>query len=280
MDFGKEKFGGPFTEEEVEDVKTVLQLMPLILCISISVSSQWPLVSLDAFDDQNMYLNCLLNDGVPDWLPPIILIPLYQILLYPLFHKWVPSMLRRIGVGLLLTLVGTVLCAALIVKGYTLTGDWTTYLTCSAVNNTDTETPEKFVDWYWKLVPLLLYSVGSSLAYFIQLEFIFAQSPDKMKGLVLGVMLALTSIGVGFGEALQAFFQYTLCYDIPVLLLLTVLFLFFLFLSKRYTLRERNKEVNIQAIVEEHYERYLDQEEEYMREQHYRYTGHYCRTDI
>ena len=30
--------------------------------------------------------------------------------------------------------------------------------------------------------------------------------------------------------------------------------------------RERERHVNIQAIVEEHYERYFDQEEEYMRE--------------
>ena len=36
--------------------------------------------------------------------------------------------------------------------------------------------------------------------------------------------------------------------------------------AKRYKLRERERHVNIQAIVEEHYERYLDQEEEYMRE--------------
>ena len=34
IDFGKKKFGGPFTEEEVEDVKTVLQLIPLIICAS------------------------------------------------------------------------------------------------------------------------------------------------------------------------------------------------------------------------------------------------------
>ena len=40
----------------------------------------------------------------------------------------------------------------------------------------------------------------------------------------------------------------------------------FLILSKWYTLRERNREINIQAIVEEHYERYMDQEEEYKRE--------------
>ena len=41
-------------------------------------------------------------------------------------------------------------------------------------------------------------------------------------------------------------------------------------LSKCYTLRERNRKINIlQAIVEEHYDRYMDQEEEYMREQQY-----------
>ena len=31
MDYGKEKFGAPFTEEEVEDVKTVLRLLPLVI---------------------------------------------------------------------------------------------------------------------------------------------------------------------------------------------------------------------------------------------------------
>ena len=40
----------------------------------------------------------------------------------------------------------------------------------------------------------------------------------------------------------------------------------FIIVAKRYKLRERERHVNIQAIVEEHYERYLDQEEEYMRE--------------
>ena len=40
----------------------------------------------------------------------------------------------------------------------------------------------------------------------------------------------------------------------------------FLVLSRCYTLCERNREINIQAIVEEHYERHIDQEEEYMRE--------------
>ena len=36
--------------------------------------------------------------------------------------------------------------------------------------------------------------------------------------------------------------------------------------SERYKLRERERHVNIQAIVEEHYERYFDQEEELVHE--------------
>ena len=42
-------------------------------------------------------------------------------------------------------------------------------------------------------------------------------------------------------------------------------FVFFCFAAKRYKLRERERHVNIQAIAEEHYERYFDQEEEHRR---------------
>ena len=31
LDFGKHKFGGPFTEEEVEDVKTIFRIIPLLV---------------------------------------------------------------------------------------------------------------------------------------------------------------------------------------------------------------------------------------------------------
>ena len=97
----------------------------------------------------------------------------------------------------------------------------------------------------------------------LALELIIAQLPVKMKGLVIGLMIACR----GFVLIICVIFsQFTLCYDLSISLVLVVLFVVFLILSKRYKLCERNREINIQAIVEEHYERYLDQEEEYMRE--------------
>ena len=59
---------------------------------------------------------------------------------------------------------------------------------------------------------------------------------------------------------------FTLCFDVLNVIPLVVLFAIFLLFSKWCTLRERNREINLQAIVEEHYERYMDQEEEYERE--------------
>ena len=33
IDLGKDKYGGPFTTEEVEDTKTFLRILPLLLCL-------------------------------------------------------------------------------------------------------------------------------------------------------------------------------------------------------------------------------------------------------
>ena len=89
---------------------------------------------------------------------------------------------------------------------------------------------------------------------------------------VIGVMLACRGIVLLIIVEVMQFINFTLCCDLLISLILVVMFVVFLILSKRYTLRERNREINIQAIVEEHYERYMDQEEEYMRE-HPQYYG-------
>ena len=51
------------------------------------------------------------------------------------------------------------------------------------------------------------------------------------------------------------YWGWTSCYDVMTIVTFAVLFVVFLILSKWYTLRERNREINIQAIVEEHYMR-------------------------
>ena len=75
IDYGKEKFGRPFTEEQVEDVKTILRLLPLIICLSLSLSTLENNHTVHLFKDDQSHK--LLNLAIRFWLCPILLIPLY-----------------------------------------------------------------------------------------------------------------------------------------------------------------------------------------------------------
>ena len=145
------------------------------------------------------------------------------------------------------------------------TDDVQRYLSCIALASNATN-PGDHLEWYWKIDFCILYGIGKTVVSVLFLEFIVAQSPDKMKGFAIGISIACR----GFVLVISIVFSpFTLCYDLSISVSLVVLFVVFLVLSKCYTLRERNREINIQAIVEEHYERYMDQEEEYMKQQHY-----------
>ena len=267
MDFGKKKFGGPFIEEEVEDVKTFLRLIPLIMCFILSGSIAHN-VHIKFLKPGN-WINDVVNFVMPSWMFPLILVPFYRLLLFCVFYKHILSMLKCIAAGLLMSLVGFILLDVVELYSVFVYDDIQRYLSCTQLNATvHVDHPDYNVDWYWKLGPLLFLGTGQTLAYVSFYVFVIAQSPDKMKGLAVGLILAFQGASyyiLGSSDPLK----FTLCFDVLNVVPLVVLFAIFLLLSKWYTLRERNREINIQAIVEEHYERYMDQEEEYLRERHY-----------
>ena len=267
MDYGKEKFGGPFTEEEVEDVKTILRLLPLVICLSLNVSAlEYYTSTVDLFYDVESVL--VLNAAIGTWFFPVLLIPLYQLLLYRCFRSCSLSMLRCIGASLLVCTLGFLLLSASEVWGVVRSHHIQQFLSCTELgfNGSSDINPGNYLKWYWKLGPFILYGVGGTATSVLLLEVIIAQSPDKMKGLTFGLMITFRRI---VSQLNVSQFIVTFCYDLVAALIVVVLFVVFLVLSKCYTLRERNREINIQAIVEEHYERYLNQEEEYMRQPHF-----------
>ena len=105
------------------------------------------------------------------------------------------------------------------------------------------------------------------------LVFVVAQTPEKMKGLTIG--LYYTSIGFLIGYNIYIPFEnipstkwlscelYT---DIAELTLFSAILITLLILTKRYQLRMRERTINVYLITEDHYVRYMDQEEEYQRD--------------
>ena len=184
----------------------------------------------------------------------------------PMLSQCSTSTLQCIGIGLFIRTLGHILLSVLGVIGEIVSDDLQRYVSCKELAHNATK-PGSYMNWYWKIDSYILYGVGKTIGNVLLFEITIAQSPDKMKGLVIGIMLGFH----GVAHLFVLFFYkiaFTLCYDLTILIVVVVLFVVFLVLSKRYTLRERNREINIQAIVEEHYERYMDQEEEYMRQQH------------
>ena len=272
LDFGKNKFGGPFTEEEVEDVKTFLRILPIFIPLLCAVST-WNIVGLGDIlqphiiptTSEQQYFVVMMIRSIIQWLSSLFLIPAYQFILQPVFSHCIPSLLKRIGAGLFLSLLSTLLNLTLDTVGHL--HDNTTH--CMFDHDYSNTLP---IPIYWVLISDILYGVAVTLVVCSTLEFVLAQSPNRMRGVLVGV----TFSSVCFATIMQDIvliliqehstatpscgFYYYLVQSLTLLLSLVP----YIITAKWYKLRERERHINIQAIVEEHYERYFDQEEEYM----------------
>ena len=274
LDYGKHKFGGPFTEEEVEDVKTILRLLPLFL------SSFGALVANDLGykDHFQAHIISTTDELLPCveqlqklilYVSVVVLIPAYRFIMLPLLHNHIPSLIKRAGTGFVLCFIGTLLDLTLDTIGHLHSNN--THCMFDTYSESANTLP---IPLYWLLLSDIVYGIGAAIALATLIEFVMAQSPNSMRGVMMGVFVMLlfiaTAVNYGLELLLRHFsnatpscgFYYYLVLSILIMLSLVL----FTIAAKRYKLRERERHVNIQAIVEEHHERYLDQEEEYMRE--------------
>ena len=271
LDFGKHKFGGPFTEEEVEDVKTVFRLMPLLIAafgafLSLEYYDQLSLHAI-VTTEQTFQDHCISNlKHTTYYVTSFFCIPVYRFVVYPLLSKYIPSMLKLIGAGLFICIVSAVSDLTVLTIG----PFNSSASQCISYNLTETAT----VPIYWVPILNIFNGIGVVCIMCSLLEFVIAQTPNRMRGIMMGLLI--TAIGIGYLSTyiLTAIFRkfpaithgcvfyYYLVLSLLLLLILTVFGIF----AKRYKLRERERHVNIQAIAEEYNEKYLDQEEEYMRE--------------
>ena len=290
LDNGKHKFGGSFSEEQVQDVKTMLRLLPLLpLMVFIGIALEpgsfvkhvnVPAVKENGPNAQRLSF-CLLGYRYSVFFAiTVIFIPIYQLFIYPFFYKYVPSMLKRIGVGLCITTTGLI--------GY-LVIDTTAHLkdpsvgcifnASSNIRNVHVERLE--INPAWVLIPQFAIGVGDMLALVSSLEFVCAQSPASMRGLMIGLWFAAIGIVDLFGLNLHYLFQYVpaiatakpscgVYYYTTKIILSCVLLVLFVIQASYYTYREPNRVINLQFITEEHYERYIDAEEVYERERRLR----------
>ena len=133
------------------------------------------------------------------------------------------------------------------------------------------ELANKQVDntYLWFIIPQLLNGLSSLLVSMTAFEFICAQAPRTTQGLLIGLWYATFSIRYLLVRVVDAFlFEKTswLIFEGVKAFLILVSLVLFSCVSRRYLYRERDEIVNVQGMIEDTHDKWLDQEEEYMQE--------------
>ena len=106
IDLGKNKYGGPFTTEEVEDTKAFLRIILLLTTlVGFHLTSHGYQLSKRLMQNECPSFWVLVFVGEPDHLTTLTIvagIPLYQLARHCCYsQRYFPNMLKRMGLGLL-----------------------------------------------------------------------------------------------------------------------------------------------------------------------------------
>ena len=198
LDYGKESFGGKYTVEWIQEVKTFYRLLAVFLSfmwffairattysifITMGLNMQWP-GNTDEKISRILVITLVFQFGNIVSLPLIFIL---NTIVYKYFRRWYPSMLTGIGIGLgcgLFTLFLVIFIE----------------LARSEFSNCDNNYILSI--YYGSYVPIfaiiplyIVLGLGDSFAYATIREFTFAQSPSSMRSLIYGSLQGSRGFG-------------------------------------------------------------------------------------
>ena len=288
LDVGKHKFGGPFTTKQVEDVKAFWGILKLLITIGPAFLLQTVIQTiLPAFAKhgiiflnttahnqihlEEMTKHILISNGLLSPLLVVICIPLYLCWIHPHITYYIPGMLKRIQIALVV-MVLSLICS--FIMDVVVHVNNTEYANCMFGDVTDNDasrvvdenhipsSPPLYQNVYFFTTQHVLSALTDMLFDIAVLEFICSQSPYSMKGLLLGIFFSIRSLFQGiavvsivpFGafwkmESLSCGSGFYAMYIVIGLLEFVV----FSCVSKRYKYRNVNEPSNEYRYAEEYY---------------------------
>ena len=289
LDLGKTKYGGPFTTEQVEDVKVLYGIVKVlcslgpIFCLTFaanSVSSIFRGHVLKGY--YNNYLNnanplgrqiqfVLVEGSLLYNLEPVILLPLYLFFIRPFVSYYIPGTQARMGMGMLATILTLVISLGMEIIAHQEDSSLSCMLSTNVfseyfeINSTHARNTSSVVASFYYLI--IIQQTISRLFELITLiamyEFILAQSPHAMKGLIIGLSFAIRGIFRAFGSLLfLPFVLYWKTTSLPscgtVYFLVNIVIgvvslVVYVYNAKKYQYRLRDEPCHVRRYVEEYY---------------------------
>ena len=253
IDLGKSKYGGPFTTEEVEDVKTVLRL--IVFGIPLSLATFFSVLHTTITGDFHKSFPglSLCSTNIVHYFTfsssmcSVFGVVVYEFAVFPLVRNRLPNIRWRIGFALLLLNIFCSICFALKLVEYIFLSD--TRITEWAIQ----VLYESMTGLVFQMLPISMF------------EFMCAQSPYNMRGLLISFVLPLylfsSFCSEFFGKILvDEFCHEAWCGVVSSSVKTLVCFIGFIvycLVARWYKVRVRDEDYSPQRVVEEVYDRYL-----------------------
>ena len=283
LDLGKEKYGGPFTTEQVEDVKAFLGILRVLLTLApimmVDFSIEGILGRFESHLDEKFlkYLAGEINEQgfQVDTLTPLLitfLIPIYLCLLRPFIHNYIPGMLKRIGLGMIFILLSILCTSVMDAYGHIVHANVTT---CFLHDESYLYYFDYYfrhvqvsldINSYWLVIQYSLNAVGYMLLYIAVYEFICSQSPHAMKGLVIGTFFAIKGVfqllgvvitylpfAIGWKNIVHSFPSCGFVYYLINAIIALIGIVAYTCVARQYQYRVRDEPDNIYRYAEEYY---------------------------
>ena len=244
-DLGKSRFGGPFTTEQVEDMKTFFKIIVIqipLFFVSLSIRKLRVYLDHQPLPSINKCTASLISFTYHPCVCAMLVTLISEFIVYPLVKMEPPSILKQIGFACFIIVVANIgILSAEIVS-------------------------------YFHDIQIWIEIASSIIGGLVNLSFLTncillfacAQSPYNMRGLLAGFALLLHVSSLALGEV---FFRITMrfcdkCYNYiiysSVMVAITLFgFILYCLLARWYKRRVRDEEYNVHRVVEEVYDRYL-----------------------
>ena len=199
LDYGKQRYGGPFTTEQVENVKVLLHMLKVLLSLGPAFLLHVAVIITILMQGQASVKNItvssliLLHYGALSPLLTLVFIPICLMIkhYYPQCNL---NMFKRMGLGYLLLCISILLLLAydiFSVSNSIELGEF--YKDCKDVNATYIINNNVLIvpTSYMLIIQHTLSAIHQSLIYIAAWEFICSQSPQHMKGVIFGLFYAI-----------------------------------------------------------------------------------------
>ena len=298
IDFAKERFGGPFTSPQVEDVKTFLRIVLVLFALGpvfvLEVPGSYYLFPLFALHvaQEVQFIKHKLCHSVSKWvllqsrslgyISSIVFLPVYIWIVFSFLHKKIPKILCRLWSAVLISLSGVLSLLIVDLAGHiryhykhpaaleNATEGVCLFTSHVLYPKLDTAPIVLKLHWGVTIVPSILLSFGQLLVHATSFEFISAQSPHSMKGLLVGVFFAIKGLFQFISAAAVVpfaipniwnhIYSVTNCgfgYYLFTIVVASIGLVVFSVVVRSYKYRQRDEKPYDQRFAEAYYERYI-----------------------